>query len=172
MKKIALSPIFNLFIYSIIVLCFFLFLKCTKKVVKEMEQPATFINDIEEPQPTSDPKSMGVGENRIDLNESFEPIYFEFDKYTLNREALSELENISHKVLSLKDVSIRIDGYTCEIGSAEYNLALSQRRADEVKKYFENMGIFNIHTVGWGEEKPTGQELKYDRRAIITIEGK
>jgi peptidoglycan-associated lipoprotein len=51
---------------------------------------------------------------------------------------------------------IRIDGYCDERGSAEYNLALGNRRAAAAKRYLVDHGISadRITTASYGEERP------------------
>ena len=39
------------------------------------------------------------------------------------------------------EVKIQIEGNTCDIGTAEYNLALGERRASSAKMYLERLGI-------------------------------
>ena len=52
--------------------------------------------------------------------------------------------------------SIVIEGHCDERGTAEYNMALGQRRAEETKKYLINLGIKEsiIKTISYGEERP------------------
>ncbi len=53
-------------------------------------------------------------------------------------------------------MKIRIDGHADDRGSDEYNLALSQRRAAEAKRFLTQQGIdaARLETVGHGEEQP------------------
>lgn len=53
-------------------------------------------------------------------------------------------------------VKVRLEGNCDERGSAEYNLALGQRRADGVKEFLLNNGVkaSQIETVSYGETKP------------------
>jgi peptidoglycan-associated lipoprotein len=52
--------------------------------------------------------------------------------------------------------SIVVEGHCDERGTAEYNMALGERRAQETKKYLVNLGIKEaiIRTVSFGEENP------------------
>jgi peptidoglycan-associated lipoprotein len=60
---------------------------------------------------------------------------------------------------------VRIEGNCDERGTADYNLALGQHRADAAKMYLEALGLdaSRIVTVSNGEEKP--RELGHDERA-------
>lgn len=57
--------------------------------------------------------------------------------------------------------NVEISGHTCSIGSDDYNMKLSQRRADAVKEYLVRQGVpaSSIDAVGKGESEP-----KYDNR--------
>jgi len=54
------------------------------------------------------------------------------------------------------EVKVQIEGHTCDIGTAEYNLALGERRATSGKMYLERLGISanRISTISYGEERP------------------
>jgi len=57
-----------------------------------------------------------------------------------------------------QDAALRLtlEGHTCSIGTAEYNLALGERRANAVRDYLLNRGIAagRMRTVSYGEERP------------------
>jgi len=85
-----------------------------------------------------------------------EDIYFEFDQYILSDTAK---QNLNKKAQWLKDfpaVKTLIEGHCDERGSAEYNLALGQKRADAAMKYLTSLGINanRISTISYGKEKP------------------
>ena len=60
----------------------------------------------------------------------FEDVYFDFDRSSLRPEALRLLDEAVTALQANRDASIVIEGHTCNIGTAEYNLALGDRRAD------------------------------------------
>ena len=51
---------------------------------------------------------------------------------------------------------VQVEGHTCDIGTAEYNLALGERRATSAKMYLERLGISpsRLSTISYGEERP------------------
>lgn len=64
------------------------------------------------------------------------------------------------------DVKLEISGHTDNVGKAEYNLELSQKRADAVKDYFVAKGIAadRLTSVGYGMDKPlTSNKTKADK---------
>jgi len=85
-----------------------------------------------------------------------EDIYFEFDQYILSDSAKG---NLNKKTQWLKDfpaAKALIEGHCDERGSAEYNLALGQKRADSAMQYLVSMGISanRLSTISYGKEKP------------------
>ena len=76
------------------------------------------------------------------------------------------------------DVAARItvEGYTCNIGTTEYNLALGERRSNAVREYLASRGVAaaRLQNVSYGEERPkhdnTREETRrLNRRAALTI---
>lgn len=90
----------------------------------------------------------------IDLsNDSFK---FDFDKATIrpeNRELLSRLAGI---LLASHGYRLHVYGYTDDVGTAEYNQALSERRAEAVRDYLAKSGIPSdiMTTKGFGKSSP------------------
>lgn len=73
-------------------------------------------------------------------------VFFEFDSYELDDRAKAELDKVG------QDGIYDIDGYASAEGSKEYNLELSQRRAEAVKKYLEARGCKINKAIGRGVE--------------------
>ena len=83
-------------------------------------------------------------------------VFFDYDKYALRQDARNILQ-ANAKVLQDNNAgSLTLEGHCDERGTAEYNLALGQRRADAVKDYLVNLGMSAsaIQTVSYGEERP------------------
>lgn len=110
---------------------------------------------------TKDSKSKRESANKQVGNlskEIFElaDIYFDFDKSILKDETRASLNNYAVWLTKNKNMKIVIEGNCDERGTAEYNLALGQRRANAAAKYLIDMGIGakRIKTVSYGFEKP------------------
>ncbi|RPI51730.1 MAG: OmpA family protein, partial [Acidobacteria bacterium] len=90
---------------------------------------------------------------------TFEDVYFDFDRYTLTDAAQRILAQAVEAMRADPTLRVRIEGHTCSIGTAEYNLALGDRRARSVQQYLVSNGIAadRLTTVSFGEEQP-----KYD----------
>lgn len=87
---------------------------------------------------------------------NFETIYFDFDKSDLSkaaRDVLSKNADIASKSSGGK---IQIEGHCDERGSAEYNLALGERRAKSSMQYLITLGVKadRLSTISYGKEKP------------------
>jgi len=104
---------------------------------------------------------------------------FDFDSAKLRPEGQEALRNLAAEINSLDDVdSITVDGYTDSTGPEEYNLQLSQRRAEAVKEALVSFGVdpdlITVH--GYGESNPvasndTREGRQQNRRAEITVVG-
>jgi len=85
-----------------------------------------------------------------------ENIYFAFDKSDLTDESKSTLREKANWLRANGDYSVNISGNCDERGTAEYNLALGERRAHAAKKFLMGLGISEnrLATISYGEEKP------------------
>ncbi len=62
-----------------------------------------------------------------------ETVYFDFDSYELKPSERAKLDSLS------RDIDYRVTGYTCDIGTKEYNDRLALKRAEAVKNYLGNI---------------------------------
>lgn len=83
-------------------------------------------------------------------------IFFDFDKFKLKEESFPELKRIIELMNKNEDMSISVEGHTDNIGTVEYNLTLSERRARSVVDYLEKGGISidRMQSKGFGKSKP------------------
>lgn len=83
-------------------------------------------------------------------------IYFEFDKSIVTKKFHEALKKQADFMKANKNDSVTLEGNCDERGSAEYNLALGQRRAEAVRHQLQLLGVSKdrINTVSRGEEKP------------------
>ena len=87
---------------------------------------------------------------------AFQNIYFDFDKSFIRADAKPVLEAVAAYMMKNPGAKLTVEGNCDERGTAEYNLALGQRRADSAKKYLMNLGVDGnrISTISYGEERP------------------
>jgi len=107
---------------------------------------------------------------------SVRDINFDFDSSIIRPDAREILIVNADFLLKNRISSIVIEGHCDERGTAEYNMALGQRRAQETKKYLVNLGIkeSTIRTISYGEERPldpgnTEEAWAKNRRAHFLI---
>jgi len=89
-------------------------------------------------------------------DQSLHDINFDFDSFVIRSDA-REILKINADYLSKHRVSsVVIEGHCDERGTAEYNMALGERRAQETKKYLVNLGVREsmFKTVSFGSERP------------------
>jgi peptidoglycan-associated lipoprotein len=105
-----------------------------------------------------------------------EDIFFDFDQYLLSDAAKKTLNNKAQWMQQFPTAKILIEGHCDERGSAEYNLALGQRRADAALQYLTALGIRadRISTISFGKEKPvdprsTEEAWAKNRRAHFVL---
>jgi peptidoglycan-associated lipoprotein len=89
-------------------------------------------------------------------DDSVHDINFDFDSSIILPDAREILKVNADFFLKNRISSIVIEGHCDERGTAEYNMALGQRRAEETNKYLANLGIKEsiIKTISYGEERP------------------
>ena len=68
-------------------------------------------------------------------------IYYDYDKATLRPESVASLDSVVNFLKDNPSISVEIYSYTDAKGTPEYNLALSQRRAQSVLDYLEKNGV-------------------------------
>jgi outer membrane protein OmpA-like peptidoglycan-associated protein len=107
---------------------------------------------------------------------TFEDVHFDFDRYTLRPEATRVLDEAIRAMRDDSTLRLQIEGHTCNIGTAEYNLALGDRRARAVRDYLASQGISadRLTTVSYGEERPKHdnsreETRRLNRRAALTV---
>jgi peptidoglycan-associated lipoprotein len=83
-------------------------------------------------------------------------IYFDYDQDLLRDESAANLDVKSAILLANPGVSLVITGHTDERGTSEYNLALGQRRAAQVKRYLVSKGVAEgrLATQSLGDSQP------------------
>ncbi|WP_128113111.1 peptidoglycan-associated lipoprotein Pal [Polynucleobacter necessarius] len=86
-------------------------------------------------------------------------VYFGFDEYTVQTKYQKMLSAHAGYLKANPKQKIIIQGNTDERGTAEYNLALGQRRSDAVRKSLNLMGVSDdqIEAVSFGKEKPKAE---------------
>ena len=90
-------------------------------------------------------------------------VHFALDKYNLSDEARKIVEANAKAIKAQAagaDYTVVVEGNCDSRGTIAYNIALGEKRANEVKAYYVRLGIpaANISTVSYGKEKPVCYE--------------
>ena len=106
-----------------------------------------------------------------------EDVYFSKGRYSLSSEAQEVLKKKAGWLKKNPEISVIIQGYTDEPGTAEYNLAFGARRGGEVKSFLIKMGILpsRLTVVSYGKECPlykgrSEESRRKNRRVHFVIE--
>ncbi len=143
------------------------------EVVKEVvvvEKPAPVDSDgdgvyDDQDQCPNTPKGAKVDERGCWV---LSDVFFDFDKYDIKPQFDYALDAVA-KVLKMNpSVRIRIEGHTDNVGSAKYNVLLSERRANSVKVYLEKLGIDadRLSTIGYGFSRPIATDSTPEGRDL------
>lgn len=108
-----------------------------------------------------------------DLITELNTVHFGFDESSLDSEAESLLAENVEAVSGCPNLNIRIDAYTDHVGSDQYNLRLSERRARTVEDYYTGNGVVGsrLNPRGLGKaptpclKEDAGQGCRQNRRA-------
>ena len=87
---------------------------------------------------------------------SLESVYFDYDQAIVREDQKEIMMKNAQWLKSNPQIRVKIEGNCDERGTAEYNLALGQRRADTVKDFLEGLGIVpkRMQAISYGFERP------------------
>ena len=139
-----------------------------KEVVKTEEAvvPPVAVEKVEAAEPVEQAKPaqevavetiVSTPEKPAAVEAELEAVYFDFDKADLRQDGRDVLSKNAETILkSLAGAKIQIEGHCDMLGSAEYNLALGERRAISAKNYLTTLGVKaeNLSDISYGKEKP------------------
>ena len=161
-------------------------------------QPATTAGTTEPARPAATPHSEPVRE----VTESFPPdtvertgvppdadldelnrqgilrtVYFEYDQADLTTEARATLQANAAWLKQNPKRAIVVEGHCDQRGTAKYNLALGERRANSVREYLATLGVdtSRIRIISYGRERPadpamSDEAFRKNRRGDSKIE--
>jgi peptidoglycan-associated lipoprotein len=129
--------------------------------------------------PTPDDAISGRSLDDLNRDSPLKPVFFELDSADLSSAGQGTLQENASVLKKYATWQITIEGHCDERGSAEYNLALGERRAAAARDYLVSLGIpaTRVRTVSYGKEfpfDPARNDAAYakNRRAHFVITAK
>jgi peptidoglycan-associated lipoprotein len=104
-----------------------------------------------------DTRAERAGQEEFAAVPELTTIRFDFDKAVIRSDAADVLVGHAAWLKDHEDTAVMVEGHCDERGTAEYNVALGDRRAKAVKDYLSLYGVApeRISTVSYGKERPT-----------------
>jgi peptidoglycan-associated lipoprotein len=116
------------------------------------EPPPVIVSD---PDVLSDPLAT-ADTDTINRESPLAPVFFHYDSDEISSEGQQVLAANAEVLRKYATWAITVEGHSDERGTAEYNLALGERRALSAKAYLVSLGIAadRIRTISYGKEFP------------------
>lgn len=155
----------------------------------DVEPPKVEVPHVEPPKveaPHVEPPKVKIPEVNIETDDKQitmqvpDNVLFDFDKSDLRPESKEVLDKIAEALQEYDGADVQINGHTDNVGQKEYNMNLSEERAESVRSYLESQGALdklNVQIKGYGDTKPiapndTKTNQQKNRRVEIVIEPK
>jgi len=108
------------------------------------------------PEPVAEDSIAGKSLDDLNRDSPLKPLFFELDSADVSAEGQRVLQDNAAILKKYPAWQITIEGHCDERGTAEYNLALGERRALAAKNYLVSLGIpaDKVKTVSYGKEFP------------------
>jgi outer membrane protein OmpA-like peptidoglycan-associated protein len=101
-------------------------------------------------------------------------ILFRFDKWELDDRGQTALVDVAKQLQENPNLSVELEGYTDNVGSMPYNVQLSQRRSEAVRRFLVEKGVEmnRINSIGLGNIKPSADNTtpkgrEQNRRVMV-----
>jgi peptidoglycan-associated lipoprotein len=139
------------------------------------------VEPVATPTPMLAPKDADsiTGRSINELSGMLKPAFFDYDKADIRGDSRDVLATNATWLKKYSPVQFTIEGHADERGTAQYNLALGDRRANAAKDYLVSLGVdaSRIKTVSYGKERPfaTGHDedsWQKNRRAHFVVTAK
>lgn len=160
-------------IYVPLALTMMFLIGCPKRQTVKTGEPPSQTPQITEPaKPPAEEAATAVPVE-------FRTVYFDLDSYDIRPDAKPLLAEASKIMRQYPKIALRLEGHCDERGTAEYNLALGEKRANAVRDYLVGLGVerSRLATVSFGKERPADaghDETAWarNRRVEFPTEGK
>jgi peptidoglycan-associated lipoprotein len=137
--------------------------------VQEADARVTVVSVVvEQPTSSGDATSSSDAANRLD-------VFFDLDDFSIRPDQATTIQTDAQFLKEHPEMRIVVEGHCDEMGSTEYNLALGDKRAAQVRAALEKAGIAptRMRTISYGKELPVCTDQnencwRMNRRAHIT----
>lgn len=98
-------------------------------------------------------------------------VHFGFDRWDLNDSAQTALLSLVRELRENPKLIVDLEGYTDSVGPQEYNVQLSQRRVEAVRRYLVEKGVElpRIHSIGLGPLPDGGKVPDQEKNRRVTL---
>ena len=131
------------------------------------------------PEPVRDDAISSASLDELNKSSPLKPVFYELDSSELSEASQKTLDENAALMRRYPSWTVTVEGHCDERGTAEYNLALGERRAIAARAYLVSLGIpaGRLRTVSYGKEFPfdPGQDetaFSKNRRAHFVITSK
>jgi peptidoglycan-associated lipoprotein len=142
-------------------------------------EPATPVAETPTPAPVAEDAVASGSLDEINRNSPLKPVFYGLDASEVDSAGQKVLEANAEILKRYPTWQISIEGHCDERGTAEYNLALGERRALAARNYLVSLGVSadRVKTVSYGKEFPfdaghTEDAWAKNRRAHFVVTAK
>lgn len=149
------------------------------QIEKPMAKPAPVVAPVVAPEPVVEPEPVvapePVPEPVVELKPLKVNVYFDNDSSALTNETLEILAQAKTQLVEDRVNSVNVSGFASAVGNADYNQALSERRANAVVEYIRqnwNIDSGKVSAVAHGEDMLVNADKSNnsrDRRVMVEI---
>jgi len=124
------------------------------------EDPTSYTSYSTDGEVESGEIDLSVSMDADPNNLNWEPIYFDFDQDQVTDVSREKLISYSQVLKARPNLRVLLEGHCDHRGTEDYNLALGERRAQSVKRFFLELGVpaSQMRTISYGELRPLSKE--------------
>ena len=121
-----------------------------------------------QPQPAVRPSSALQEGTPPAKSYQFDDVLFDLNRASVRPAGAATLDVAAKALLDDRNLRMTIEGYTCDLGTPVYNLALGERRAEAARDYLVSHGVAagRLTTVSFGEERPAHDNAQEETRRL------
>ena len=137
------------------------------KLAMRMSEEEPLVKPIQNPVIQKQEEESSANKQSTKQSGLIGAVHFDFDRSLLVKSEQETLDQISGQIPP--DKSVDVTGYTCSIGTADYNKGLSYKRASSVASYLATKGVSIGRVEGKGKCCPVSENIKINRRVEVEI---